>query len=81
MTASALIEYQTAAGISPATGYYGPLTRAYMESGKTVASTPATTPTATSGATPLGRQLVGRYPQATSLLAQRGVTLSGCKSF
>lgn len=48
MTASALVEYQTAAGISPATGYYGPLTRAYMESGKTVTTTGTpTSPTTT----------------------------------
>lgn len=71
MTASALIEYQTAAGISPATGYYGPLTRAYMESGKTVASTPATTPTATSGST-VGSSASGSVPASDLTLGAKG---------
>ena len=32
LTVAALIEYQKANGISPAVGYFGPLTRAYVMS-------------------------------------------------
>ncbi len=39
VTQSALIEYQRSVGITPADGYYGPATRAYVEAGA-VPSTP-----------------------------------------
>lgn len=43
LTQSALIRYQTAKGISPASGYYGPLTRASMGGSVAATPTPATT--------------------------------------
>lgn len=49
MTQAALIEFQIRAGISPATGYYGPVTRAYVASGKitNTVTTTSVTPTTT----------------------------------
>ncbi len=47
ITKSALIEYQTQAGIKPADGYYGATTRAYMTA-HPVSSTPVVTPTPSS---------------------------------
>ena len=44
ITKSALIEYQTQAGIKPADGYYGATTRAYMTA-HPVSNTPVVTPT------------------------------------
>jgi peptidoglycan hydrolase-like protein with peptidoglycan-binding domain len=49
MTKAALVEFQQSVGITPASGYYGPLTRSYVES-HALASLP-TTPTPVVSAT------------------------------
>jgi peptidoglycan hydrolase-like protein with peptidoglycan-binding domain len=53
MTESALIEYQNASGISPADGYYGPVTRAMVAAG----GIPVTQPPAGSGTATFARNL------------------------
>ncbi len=53
VTQSALIEYQRAAGMSPADGIFGPLTRARMEGGKVAPKPKPGTPT-TGNAVSLG---------------------------
>lgn len=70
MTASALVEYQLSAGISPATGYYGPLTRAYMESGKTVTTT--VTPTSPTTTTSTGTSASTGVPTIDLTLGAKG---------
>jgi len=44
ITQAALVEYQSAAGISPASGYYGPSTRALVENTPAVQTTPIPIP-------------------------------------
>ena len=56
MTQAALIEFQLKAGITPATGYYGAITRAYIASGK-ITSAPTTPPVATTTPTSVLRDL------------------------
>lgn len=52
ITRSALTEYQKSVGIIPADGYYGPLTRAYVQQVRPVATTPVA-PTAPTTPTPV----------------------------
>ncbi|MEK7635140.1 MAG: peptidoglycan-binding domain-containing protein [Patescibacteria group bacterium] len=44
LTKSALVAYQTSAGITPAAGYFGPITRAKVNAAAPVVVTPGTTP-------------------------------------
>ena len=65
LTQAALIRYQTAKGISPASGYYGPLTRASM--GGSTVSTPPT-------ATIMTReQLIKEIERLLKLIAERSL--------
>lgn len=57
MTQAALIEYQLAAGITPANGYYGPTTRASVSAGTVTTTTPIQSPTSPTGAVVLTRNL------------------------
>lgn len=55
ITRSALIEYQKAVGITPADGYYGPLTQAYVQQTKPAAAPAAApAPAPTAPAAPVG---------------------------
>lgn len=63
LTQAALIRYQSAKGISPASGYYGPLTRASMGG-----STVSTSPTAT---TMTREQLIKEIERLLKLIADR----------
>ena len=64
LTQSALIAYQRAKGISPASGYYGPLTRASM-GGTTVAAPAPVTTTMTRA------QLIAEIERLLKLIAER----------
>lgn len=65
LTQAALISYQRAEGVSPASGYYGPLTRASMGGGTASASpTPAAT-------TMTREQLIEEIERLLRLIAER----------
>jgi peptidoglycan hydrolase-like protein with peptidoglycan-binding domain len=80
MTASALVEYQVSAGISPATGYYGPLTRAYMESGKTTV-TKTVTPTSPTTTTSTGTSASTGVPTIDLTLGAKGSEVVWLQTF
>jgi hypothetical protein len=76
MTKAALVAYQTAKGISPASGYFGPKTRAFVNS-MAVSTTTTTTTTTTTGntgnvvapATGVAVSLASINPAAGSLIS------------
>jgi peptidoglycan hydrolase-like protein with peptidoglycan-binding domain len=73
ITEAALTEYQIAAGISPADGYYGPVTRAAV-----AANTTTTTPSTGSGTPVFTRDLYYGVSGTDVLALQKFLNAHGC---
>jgi hypothetical protein len=75
LTQKALAKFQAAKGISPAVGYFGPKTRAFVNSMSTTSSTTTTTTTTTtSGSLPAGCTTSTGYSSTTGASCATGTT-------
>jgi hypothetical protein len=74
-TKAALVKYQTANGITPAAGYFGAKTRAFIAS-KSVSTTTTTTTTTTTGTTTTGTTTSGAQTTTGVVAPATGVAVS-----
>lgn len=75
-TKAALSAYQASAGITPAAGYFGPITRAKVNAAGGVSTTPGTTPTPVGGLAGLGRLTnISSLGDVTSDLKEGGASV------